>query len=97
MHSWSIVGPSSTLLGLSWRQEAHENEKRQTSRSSDAPLGLHFRRIFSYVGDILGQVALQHRMGTTSCELVHRVWHLRRQLGPELDQLKLNLGQLSPT
>ena len=46
---------------------------------------------------MLGQVALQKRMGTTSFELAHQSEHLIRQLEPKLGQLEPNLAQLGPT
>ena len=87
IYSWGSLGPSWPPLGPSWRQEALKNETRRTNRSWEPPRASILGEFPSHVGTMLGHVALQERMGTTSCELVHQGLHLTPQLGPTWPQV----------
>ena len=72
--SWGQDGPT-------WRQEGFKNETRGKNQSSDPPIRASILRGFSnHVGTMLTHVALQERMGTTSCELVKQGLDLTPQL-----------------
>ena len=77
--SWAVLAASWAILAPRGPQERNKTEKPELGPPLRASILGGFP---SHVGTMLGHVALQERMGTTSCELVHQGLHLTRQLGP---------------
>ena len=83
--SWAVLAASWAILAPRGPQERNKIEKPELGPPIQASILGGFS---SHVGTLLGHVALQERMETTSCELINETLHLRRQLDPTWLQVK---------
>ena len=84
--SWAILAASWAILATRGPQERNKTEKPEFRPFLWASILGGFSR---HVVAMLGHVALQQRMESTSCELVHQGLHLTGQLGSTWPNLAL--------
>ena len=82
--SWAVLPASWAILAPRGHQERNKTEKPELGPLLRASI---LGRFSSYVGTMLGHVALQERMVSTSCELVHQGLYFTRQLGSTWTQV----------
>ena len=83
----ALLGPLGPVLGPLGAKKPSRTKKHRKTGVQTPPRASILGGFSSHVGAMLGHVALQERMTTTSCELVHQGLHLTPQTWPTWSQL----------